>query len=314
MKFTIKGLEFKMVSEFPVEVFTKLHDIVTMNEEGQLARLRSEFEQLGSGACGTVFKIAEGYALKVNFTGFCSWDSDELQDGVILEALQGVPLVPTLYTYEQDNKYMLVQLIDGITIKDAGRGELPSLGLKEFDSAGFMRKAEDFYKEAVKRGYYPKDLHNENVMVDRSGAVWVVDVGLFYKTTSERYQGRKEVTGHIEYLSQKITGKDPREGMIKVKKSEGMTGCSMSCCMMYVPAEKPALVKLIASPAPTGCTCSACMAILEESIENPEPVQLKSNQLIAQKKLGGLAVAKEGYTVCKCSMCKRHGLKLEIRR
>ena len=271
MKFTIKNLAFRTVSDFPAEVFTKLHDAVTWNEEGNIKKLREEFEELGSGACGTVFKLAEGYALKVNFTGYCSWDSDELQDGVILEALQGVPLVPTLYTYEHNNKYMLIQLIDGITVKDAGRGELPSLGLKTFDSQGFMDKAEAFYEQCMERGYYPKDLHNENVMVDRSGAVWVVDVGLFFKASSDKYRGRKEVHGHIEYLSREITGGGQ--------------------------AQKPVPVK-INSPSFTlgGCTCSACMADLERSLDKPlfidinpagyipRPAPLKPNKIIAGKK------------------------------
>lgn len=169
------GLEVKLVNDLPVETLQDFLNAIDQYKSNKL-QFNVEHELLGSGACGRVYEFNEDYALKINGTGWYA-ELEETCDGAILESLQGVPLIPTLYAYTTNNEFTLVQRIKGVTWdKYLGGTPFTPLNFKEDE---WLKASELFYEYSQERGWTPKDLHSENLMIDEEGKIWVIDVGLF---------------------------------------------------------------------------------------------------------------------------------------
>lgn len=158
----------------------------------------SSLEEVGRGACGAVYKLAEGYALKVN--GDNDWA--QCEDGRILADLQGVPMIPTLYAYSQDNKYMLMQLIDGVTVGSLWNKK--DRVSKQFDIQEAFQRITDFHKESLSRGWVGHDLHSYNVMIDVDSKLWIVDVGLFQEKQEGAYINVSTLLSHVEEVADEL--------------------------------------------------------------------------------------------------------------
>lgn len=201
MTYTINahGRRFRVVNTPPAEV---LQEFLAFTNH----RATETVERVGSGACGTVWGIFGDYVIKENGTGFMGGGCE---DGTILEALQGLPLVPTLYAYSTDNDYCLIQRIKGTTVSEFRT--MPERDqIKQFDKSEWFKKSELFYEQSQQRGWLPRDLHNENVMVDVEGKLWVVDFGLFSHQSEGRTASRdRSVDMHIISIEAILTGGAP---------------------------------------------------------------------------------------------------------
>lgn len=135
-----------------------------------------DLKKLGSGSFGDVFEYKslinnQVYAIKT----MDSWErksDSRSQDARNLHKLQGVKCIPKLYAYIP-NKLIIMEKIDGINVKNITDND-------------YERMSDDFYKvfcesmdEIKERGFFPHDLHTQNVMLNSDGLPVIVDVGHF---------------------------------------------------------------------------------------------------------------------------------------
>ncbi|WP_216614972.1 hypothetical protein, partial [Pseudomonas aeruginosa] len=103
--------------------------------------------------------LGEGFIVKVNKF---SWRTNT-PDGDILKDLQGVPFIPRVYWYSEDNRFVVVQKIDGVTTGNY-MGEF--LFGKELDFDKFKKVAEEAFSKAYEKGWVLNDIHGGNCMID----------------------------------------------------------------------------------------------------------------------------------------------------
>lgn len=226
----LKTDELKVVNPMPFELMSAVQEAIRAVEEESNPRKwgnsrdilskRPFVKYLAKGACGFVYQLCEDYILKVNDVG-TNFSLDRLKDGQIMEALQGLPFIPTLYAYTPDNKYIVMQRIKGGTTGDFRWNEKmqEKYRPKEFDTDMMFEMAKELYTGALERGWVLKDLHGENTMVSPEG-FFVVDVGLF-KTTEQEPDGATEqlnsLLWDLERIGRKIgapeSSKNPSQVM-----------------------------------------------------------------------------------------------------
>lgn len=199
----IHEVEVKHVTGAPAHIIESFQKVIEIgeNKQGGFYLLDSLYEKIGKGACGAVFALDSEYVVKVTRP-----DSRyETKDGEILEALQGLPLVPTLYAYSLDNRYALIQRISGDVVGNLWKG----IKFNEFDSKAWLVKCEEFIHGCTQKGWFPNDLHYENCMVDDEGRFWVIDFGLFKANRREVF-GSDELSnleGHLERVVNEVDKK-----------------------------------------------------------------------------------------------------------
>ena len=175
--FRRSGVNFNIINELPQEVEDKF--LTTLNEFLQSGndfdRIDNILNYIAGGACGRVYDLGNGFILKINrFT----WSSNT-PDGDILRDLQGVPMIPKLYWYSEDNRFIIIQKIDGVT---TGTYTGQFTFQKDWEEQMFKQLAQEVDELVKERGWVLNDIHSENCMIDREGNLWIVDVGLFKRT------------------------------------------------------------------------------------------------------------------------------------
>jgi hypothetical protein len=182
-QFKSSGVTFKVVNELPTPVRNTI--LKAVNE---FVQANMNFEKvdnilnfIAGGACGRVYDLGD-YILKVNKN---SGLAENCKDGQIMNDLQGVPCIPKLYMYSEDNKYMVVQKIDGQTMSDFNWSPkfLPA-NHETFSREKHEELVVNAYEMAEERGWVMNDCHQYNTMIDKQGNFWIVDVGLFKSTDS----------------------------------------------------------------------------------------------------------------------------------
>lgn len=213
---TVHGVELVEVNGAPQNIIESFYKAIEIGESARNGanQICKVYEQIGKGACGMVFALSEDFVVKVNRPD----STYECQDGRILEDLQGLPLVPTLYAYSEDNKYTLIQRIKGITVSRLFRGSEFTMNVTDYDRQHWDELNEQFHEGAIAKGWYPNDLHEENCMIDTEGRFWVIDVGLFKRTQRDTFGGNtlEGIRSHLDnvsyFIKQKVlqdTGKNP---------------------------------------------------------------------------------------------------------
>jgi hypothetical protein len=185
---TIAGKEFNLVNPLPEKVIKKLTEAVITFEGGKGDLLMSPFQKLNEildfiagGYCGRVYDLGD-YILKINQPNH----DYNLRDGQIMHALQGVPSIPKLFIYSEDNSYMVVEKIKGDTVANMSYGDY-SLIREKWDYETQEKLLEESQKMIEERGWRMGDCHAENCMVDENGKFWVIDVGLFSKLDENEF-------------------------------------------------------------------------------------------------------------------------------
>lgn len=165
---------FTVVNELPADIMEKVEEAVKAYHKGTWRKVHDVLTLIGAGFCGTVWELSDEYALKVDKGTY----SSGTRDGEIMHALQGLPMIPKLYMYSEDNRFMVVQRIKGVDVRKYRNGEA-GFTLRSFAKGKFQRLVDQFTIDVLKRGWIPTDLHDENTMIDTDGNFWIVDVGIF---------------------------------------------------------------------------------------------------------------------------------------
>jgi hypothetical protein len=175
--FKSSGVTFNVVNELPTQVknqFLKVVNEYLVLGGQDLDRVENILEFIAGGACGKVFALGEDYIVKINTFG---WNS-RTRDGQILHELQGVPFIPKIYWYSDDNRFMIIQRIKGQTVHDY-RFRPKFTPKKEWSQEAHEKACQEAFDMAMDRGWTMNDCHDSNTMIDEEGNFWVVDVGLF---------------------------------------------------------------------------------------------------------------------------------------
>jgi len=219
-KVTFKGQVFNISEAATPEMILEFFSVVEINEDywndrklgNKPSRVSDHYTYIGGGACGAVYSISEDVCMKVN--GRDSLGSS-CRDGQVMRDLQGLPFIPTLYAYAEDNEYMMMQKVKGATTSKWRMDRpFPLQELKATEQA-----IRDFYEGCKDRGWLPSDIHGANVMVDEEGGFWVVDVGLF-KTTDRWTSGLEDLLCEVEMINEKIAPQEPAHKPIMVLEAE----------------------------------------------------------------------------------------------
>jgi ABC1 atypical kinase-like domain len=165
-------VNFKFVNHLEENLKAKILKAIAENEEGS-NKLSENYHELGGGACGTVYAVSEHVVLKWNN----GWMAGDTRDHLVLEALQGLPLVPTLYGYSDDGRYILIERIHGITVSQYEFNKM--FTLLNYNMEQHKELVQQFYDGSLERGWLPNDLHGGNAMITPEGKFYVVDFGLF---------------------------------------------------------------------------------------------------------------------------------------
>lgn len=163
--------DIRVINNISVEDLSYIYEVYKYNKWDDL-------EILGKGASGKVYGYRD-YAIKLlkNNEYF-----SRHKDIEIFEFLQGkVSCIPTLYAIISDT-VMIMERIRGVTVYQyIYQNERDMKKVNQFVRPDFNDMYRQGLDEIVKAGYAPKDLHEENVMIDYTGKPVIVDVGLFKK-------------------------------------------------------------------------------------------------------------------------------------
>lgn len=142
-------------------------------------------EKLGAGAFGVVFQAenseGEQFAIKVNKTNDIHIFSDlerEFEQGQLLDH----PNIIKSYEYFQTNnsngqeiKCLVLQLVDGSTVSRISRRSLPHETV-----VTILRELNDALSYSLKYDLIFIDLHEGNVMLDKTGKIKLIDLSSFH--------------------------------------------------------------------------------------------------------------------------------------
>ncbi|PTX53672.1 protein kinase-like protein [Melghirimyces profundicolus] len=130
-------------------------------------QIQNQCRLLGEGLSGRVYEY-ENYAVKV-----FKEDGSENRGDLILNRLHHHPAFPTLHHHE--DRFMVMDKVDGSTLATELKN---SAKLKE----SYFEQIEKYTEECFQEGIVPKDMHLNNLMVDRDNRIKIVDVGRFLHT------------------------------------------------------------------------------------------------------------------------------------
>lgn len=189
------GKEIRLVQEVEKKVlndFLKVVNAFTFQNN----EITSKLERLGGGACGDVYDFGD-YIIKRNKDN--GWAT--MKDGKVLEALQGLPLVPNLYAYTADEGFYLIEKVKGKNVATY-TGWCAEPVPAPFEEKTWKEKLEVFFNGAVERGWIPNDMHDYNTMLDEQGNFWVVDFGLFHEASRGGMGDYCDLVSQIESLAE----------------------------------------------------------------------------------------------------------------
>lgn len=192
----------KIVNPLGEELFESIVEVIRKAEKG-LDSIDNYYDELAQGTCGTVYAINEELVLKVNDLVY---SLKYVNDHIVLESLQGLPFVPTLYAYTPDGKYLIIQRIKGLTLCELGLNSNPY----QFNYEELKQQFKEFVAGCLERGWIPNDLHAGNVMVCPQG-VYVVDYGFFKRCdnparmNSYRRQSMECELGYLEEMLERVS-------------------------------------------------------------------------------------------------------------
>lgn len=179
----IAGVEMRYVKELPQDRINLLAQVIQAFRSNA-GKGFDQFDavekilggELASGHFGIVYNFGEDYILKIEKP----WAKGEYntRDGLVLEQLQGIGIIPQIYMYDEDNNFMVIQKVKGQMCATYARNpefDLPS----NFDIQWTKQFIKHSAQEIEKRGWRIGDAHAGNCMIDHEGNFYIVDVGLF---------------------------------------------------------------------------------------------------------------------------------------
>lgn len=164
---------------------------------------------LGYGRYYEVYKLDDSKVLKFMYNEYTSHSFPSITK------LNDIPMIPEIYEFSEKQNYHIMQYIDGIKIGDLEKKNALSRFLlgnpnrisfyikNKFDFDEYMYQVDSFFQGCIGRGYYPKDLHRKNVLLDHQKKLWVIDVDQFLDVTKHRigngYKKSSEYKNMVEH-------------------------------------------------------------------------------------------------------------------
>lgn len=133
----------------------------------------SKLPQISRGHEYDVYALNDELVLKISNGGHLQ------NSGQILSDLQGLPFIPKVYWWGDSGEYLVMQRIKGIEIGFYMTGF--SWFRVPYDYDTHKNMTLEFFNGCIERGWIPRDLHFANIMIDKDGHCWIVDVGGFVK-------------------------------------------------------------------------------------------------------------------------------------
>ena len=113
--------------------------------------------------------------------------------------LNGISMIPRVYEVANNPYYQIMEYIDGIKIADLANRPIlityfsedlnDRLGYyidNKFDYENYVSQVDKLFIGCIERGFLPRDLHDENILIDSKQNVWVVDLDQFQKISIDR--------------------------------------------------------------------------------------------------------------------------------
>jgi eukaryotic-like serine/threonine-protein kinase len=174
-------------------------------------------EMLGEGGMGTVYRATDtmlkrAVAIKVFHEHLLRDESfiERFNNEAVLSAQLNHPNVATLYNILQDkgNNLMVMEYIDGKTLEQTVRqygNKLPiDITLK------IVMQSLEGLQHAHDKGILHRDLKPANIMLNRSGAVKLMDFGIARMMGTQRMTRVNKVIGTLEYMAPELLeGSEP---------------------------------------------------------------------------------------------------------
>ncbi|QFG05204.1 serine/threonine kinase [Bacillus phage 019DV002] len=187
-----RGMDFVVVNEVSEKLLSLINKALECWEEDfdeyehdlMYPTMKKHFKYLGGGYCGRVFELDEDTVIKVESGSYSG-----CMDGMILERLQGLPFVPKVYMYtdDEDNSITIMQKIKGVTITEYLKGKAPFSLLKA--PKNLTVAAENFIIQAgLERGVEISDVKSDNCMIDEQGNFYMIDYGVCDFIDPDRYK------------------------------------------------------------------------------------------------------------------------------
>lgn len=142
-------------------------------------------KRLGHGRFYEVYKLDDLKVLKFMH------NEDTSHTFPSREVLNGIPMIPEIYEFSEKQNYYIMQYINGIEIGSLGKKyqvirffsenfEIINYCIKnKFDFHEYIEQVDLFFEGCISKGYFPRDLHHKNIMLDGQQKIWVVDLDQF---------------------------------------------------------------------------------------------------------------------------------------
>lgn len=114
---------------------------------------------LNEGYNGKVYRYNRDFIIKV-------FKNEKFEDHNILMQLNGVKNIPQLHAYGK--QFIIVDYVKGQTLIETKKINMD-----------WEQELINSFIEIEKRELYPKDITHENLLVDKEGLIWIIDVGEF---------------------------------------------------------------------------------------------------------------------------------------
>lgn len=160
----------------------------------------SSFELIGTGTYSGVYGY-KNYAIKILGLGRRKRDytfnsNSDCNDIDVMKNLDALECIPKLYAIINSD-VIIVERIDGYTIGELREGLEDGKSYDININWGIIDEFDNALLDVVFNGYSPDDLHEYNVMIDKSSnKLKFVDVGWFFKIDKDRYKDKDEVYNH----------------------------------------------------------------------------------------------------------------------
>ncbi|HZT96302.1 MAG TPA: protein kinase [Chloroflexota bacterium] len=177
--------------------------------EGRVLDGRYELQSvIGSGGMATMYKaidrrLARSVAVKVlhqQFAGNRDFVARFEREAEFAAGLSAHPNIVSVYDVGTDGglHYMVMEIIEGESLKDAITAYAPMSVDQAFHIAGEIASALDF---AHRHGLVHRDIKPQNIIISRDGAVKVTDFGIAQSTENTQLTKAGTIMGTAHYLS-----------------------------------------------------------------------------------------------------------------
>lgn len=164
-------------------------------------------EIIGQGGMAVVYRakchrLNRMVAVKVLKDEFSGDDEfkNRFQDESLSVAMLSHPNIVSVYDVSRDGdiEYIVMELIDGITLKDY-LGKKGPLTWQE--TTFFALQIAKALQHAHNRGIVHRDIKPQNIMLLRDGTVKVADFGIAHQVAKQHTYSRGEAIGSVHYIS-----------------------------------------------------------------------------------------------------------------